>query len=256
MVSDGFRWRFPAVELILFDAVGTVLTPRRPVAEVYHEYGERFGSQRTRNQIRDRFHWALQRNAGRAIQPSWEGRPVRVSPWLRANTNESRELRRWHRIVADVFDDVPDRAGELFFELWQHFAQAEAWEVHPDWSETQTTLQRLGLQVGIASNFDQRLLHLAEELHPLKGLRHLFVSSRLGVSKPDPRFYQAIERQTGFGGPSILLIGDDPLHDVIAPRQAGWQALWWSPNEQAVGMKNLPRLRRFSDLIRFSPCDE
>ncbi len=271
MALDDIRVHFPGVRLVLFDAVGTVLTPRRPVAEVYHLHGSRFGSRRTLDQTRDRFHAALQRNAGRAIEPRWEGRPARYSAWLRANTDEGREFLRWRRIVADVFDDIPDRSGELFLELWRHFARAEAWEVQPEWGDVRTALEKLGVQVGIASNFDQRLACLAEELRPLRDLRHLYYSSRLGVSKPDPRFYRAIERQSGLGGSSILLIGDDPLHDVIAPRQLGWQGLWWNPPELADTAKTdtakndtakndsfgeLPRLGRFCDLLRFSPCDK
>lgn len=48
----------------------------------------------------------------------------------------------------------------------------------------------------------------------------------LGVRKPDPAFFRAIERRTGFA-PSELLLIDDGAHNVEGARACGWRAALW-----------------------------
>ena len=238
-----------SVRLVLMDAVGTVLYPRRPVAETYRSAGCQFGSHRTLEEIRARFSEALQRYSGRCVisscgehAPSWQ-------PLLRANTSELREVQRWRRIVGHVFDDIPSkRVDPLFRMLWDYFAQPDHWSVPDELLDVRKALHQRGIRFGLASNFDRRLVGLCRQLDPLKNLPYLFCSSELGVSKPDPRFYRAIERRTGFRGPQILLVGDDRLHDVTAPRQFGWQTLLWTPGLTAS--QSEPNcLTRLADLL-------
>src|SRR5688572_14129451 len=108
---DGIRW-------VLFDAVGTLIHPDPPVAEVYHSAGRRFGSRLAVEEIRLRFRAAL------AASQS-EGGP----------TSESNERQRWRRIVGHVIHDVHDQADSLFEKLWQHFAKPQHWRLYDDVAE-------------------------------------------------------------------------------------------------------------------------
>jgi putative hydrolase of the HAD superfamily len=218
-----------AVRVILLDAVGTVLHPRRPVAEVYHETGRAFGSRRTIEQVRSRFAEALERYSGRAIWPRMDGQPAGHSCLLRADTSERREQGRWRRIVGFVFDDVPEGIEPLFDHLWNYFACPDHWRVREEFGDVRHTLESRGYRIGLASNFDHRLHPICEGIPSLQNLAYLLYSSQLGVSKPDPRFYRQVERQIGFRGASILMIGDDFLHDVTGPRRLGWQTIHCSP---------------------------
>src|SRR5690606_2262520 len=101
---------------------------------------------------------------------------------------------------------------------------------------------------GLASNFDHRLVTLCKRFEALRDLDYIFCSSEIGVSKPDPRFYRAIERRTGFRGEQILLVGDDPLHDVRAPGHLGWKTLLWEPHPN-VGSTEPHRLNDLRDLL-------
>lgn len=52
---------------------------------------------------------------------------------------------------------------------------------------------------------------------------HLLASHQLGLHKPDPAIYRAVERHTGWAGPEILFF-DDTAENVDAARALGWHA--------------------------------
>jgi putative hydrolase of the HAD superfamily len=195
------------VRAVLFDAVGTLVRPDPPVADAYHAAGRRFGSRLDREVIRHRFAAALARHAA--------GGP----------TSEPNERIRWQRVVAEVFHDVPAAASDLFAALWDHFASPAHWRVYDDVAEAWRALEARGYILGIASNFDDRLAGICAGSGPLARCKRFFLSSRVGFAKPDARFYAAVERELGLPAEKLLLVGDDPLSDVAAPRAAGWQAL-------------------------------
>jgi len=207
-VSADVRW-------VLFDAVGTLIYADPPVADVYADAGRRFGSRLDARQIALQFRQALAAELG----PTGDLR--------RPTTNEANELARWRRIVAAVFPDVtPAAADSLFDSLWQHFAQPTSWRPFLDVEPALRQLQQRGLQLGIASNFDGRLLEIAAKMPELATCEQVFVSSDVGYSKPDPRFFAAVAAQLAAPLSQILLVGDDGLADVQGARAAGWQAVY------------------------------
>jgi putative hydrolase of the HAD superfamily len=196
-----------AVQAVLFDAVGTLIFPRPPVADVYHAAGQRHGSRRDRLDVAERFAAAF---AGY--------RDVDA-------TDEAREQRRWRSIVGSVFADIPRGQDALFLELWDHFALPGSWAVFDDVAPAWADLERRGIQVGIASNFDARLMPLCKSLAPLNRAAWLFYSSAIGWPKPAPPFFQYVQQTMNVSPGEILLVGDDQVADVDGARAAGWQAV-------------------------------
>lgn len=231
--------------LVLFDAVGTLLHPRPSVATAYRQVGQQYGSRQDEDSIRSRFREALARDAGRLVQPAAESRRAGQAPIWPA-TSEGDERRRWLRIVAHVFEDVPQHVQAIFEQLWEHFAAGEHWQLDPQLAAVWRQLESRGYELGIASNFDARLLTVCRAHPPLDHSRHVYYSSQLGFAKPDSRFYAAIERRTGRRGAEILIVGDDPLHDWQAPRQFGWQALLLDP---AAATAAESRITGLADLV-------
>jgi putative hydrolase of the HAD superfamily len=201
------------IRFVLFDAVGTLIYPSPPVAEVYAAAGRRFGSALTATEIRPRFIRALARE-GEAREGEAPAEPL-------LETNENRERRCWQQIVADVFDDVRDYT-QLFDKLWNHFADPTAWRVFDDVAPTWKLLERAGYQLGIASNFDARLISLCEAHPPLDRCQHVYVSSLIGFAKPSPRFFEVIESKIAAAPEEILFVGDDVINDAVAGNTAGW----------------------------------
>ena len=209
ITAKGFRPATPA-RAVLFDAVGTLIAPHPPVAEVYQAAGRRFGSRLEIDQVRSRFRDAFDRQE--QIDAADE------------RTSEQRERHRWQVIVAEVFCDVDDTCT-LFESLWEYFAQAAHWKWFDDVPRIVHRLRGNGLQWGVASNFDARLESILKGLPPLSSCEHLFVSSRLGCRKPALAFFRAIEHSLGLRPEQMLLVGDDMENDYHGARAAGWQAV-------------------------------
>ena len=93
MRTDGW---LTGVRAVVFDAVGTLITPDPPAPAVYAEVGRKFGSRLGVEVIAARF-----RAAFRAEEDA-----DRAAGW---RTDEDREERRWRTIVAATLDDVSER---------------------------------------------------------------------------------------------------------------------------------------------------
>jgi len=211
------------IRAVLFDAVGTLIHPDPPVAEVYFGAGRKFGSKLEREDIAGRFQRAFQveEQADRfPLPPTTEGPALQRRP-----TSEHRERQRWRGIVESVFSDVTGDDGQLFATLWEHFAVSSNWRAFADVPTTMMQLEQQGLTLGIASNFDRRLLSISEGLPPLAACTNVFCSSLIGYPKPSPEFFRAVEHELKLSPGEILLVGDDWENDHEGATAAGWQAI-------------------------------
>ena len=139
-------------------------------------------------------------------------------------THRRREYDRWRQIVFDVFEASP-AADKIFDDLWIHFGKPSSWQPVDQGCRLLETVREFGIEVAVASNFDERLLELAKHVEPLNGIEKIFASSELGWRKPAPQFFQAVESRLQKGPESLLLIGDDPRLDIAAAKAAGWKSM-------------------------------
>lgn len=204
------------IQAVLFDAVGTLIYPDPPVAEVYADAGRRYGSSLAADEIARRCRAAVAR---------WQSGDADATGFDRPPTDHARERHRWQDLVAEVFDDVPDARGDLFESLWRHFARPEHWRLFDDVAETWRRL-RTSYIVGVASNFDDRLHSICKHLEPLSGCPHLFWSARVGHPKPSPHFFRHVERELHLPAEAVLLVGDDWTNDYLGARNVGWQVVF------------------------------
>jgi len=203
-------------EMIVFDAVGTLIHPRPAVADVYERIGRQHGSKLRAPEIGPRFRHAFHEQDEMDRGGDWR-------------TDEVREKARWRAIVESVLSDVPEKEA-CFRELFDHFAQPEAWECGSDAASVLESLAREGYRLTIASNYDRRLRAVVAGLSDLKRAREIFVSSEIGWRKPSNRFFQALVAQTQLRPDQILHIGDNYVNDVAGASSAGLQAWLLSPD--------------------------
>jgi putative hydrolase of the HAD superfamily len=196
------------IEGIVLDAVGTLIEPGPPPAEVYRAAARRQGVDLPAGEVRARFHRQFRHDeVDEALGPM--------------RTDEALEARRWRRIVAAVLPEVPD-VERAFQELWAYFARPEAWRCFPDVGPAVRALLSWGMKVRIGSNFDTRLRAVVAGLPELSALADaLVISSEVGLRKPHPGFYQAACASMGLDPGRVLWIGDDPDNDVLGPQRAG-----------------------------------
>lgn len=201
---------------VLFDAVGTLLHARPRVAEIYSTVGRRYGIELSEAEIAERFARAFAR------QEHVDRR------WMAGRTSHEREVARWRHIVRQVFGRQTAHEA-MFAELWGHFGSAGSWQLDPAAEPMWRRLTKAGYVLGIASNFDGRLLEICRRVTPLAECPRIFVSSELGWKKPSLGFFRTIEERLGLPADRITLVGDDVENDYRAARAAGWQALLIDP---------------------------
>ena len=199
-----------AVHAVTFDAAGTLIRVRGGVAQVYADLGRRHGSRLTPGEVAERFRHAFRRHEDEDLAGDM-------------TTDEERERCRWQRIVGEVLDDVSD-PRRCFEDLFAHFASPGAWQLYGDVADTLNTLTKRGLRLGIASNFDERLLAVVSGHAPL-GMGPVLISSRVGHRKPHGAFFTAVVEALGLPAQQILHVGDDRRNDYQGARAAGMEAL-------------------------------
>lgn len=210
LVEVGRGFPPDGVRVAVFDVVGTLAEPWPPVHVAYEAAGRRHGVVLDADEIRRRFTAAWRRQE----QLDAEARPAFA-------TSAAREAERWQAIVADVFG-TGRGTDAIFADLWDHFGRAEAWRPLDRGRRLVDAALERGLEVALASNFDERLHAIAPLLDPLRLAHHVFPSSAIGWRKPAPEFFRWVEERLGCRSDELVLVGDDPELDVAAAARAGW----------------------------------
>ena len=101
------------------------------------------------------------RGSKRAIhEPSISSKETRL-PFDRKATN----VNCWKKIVLTASSSFKaTHWTAAFSELWQHFASAQHWRLYDDVAPTIKRLRDQGYRIAVASNFDERLTSILEEM--------------------------------------------------------------------------------------------
>jgi 2-haloacid dehalogenase len=146
-----------------------------------------------------------------------------------------------------LFADVPLVQMNLDIDAGAPFRETiyEMAERHPQWAEPirwwhdrwihmaspriepcialLRALRRKGVPVFALSNFGTHSFAYAETQYDFfTEFDRRYISGELGVIKPDPAIYQAVERDCALP-PEALLFTDDKLENVEAAAERGWQ---------------------------------
>ena len=229
---------FSQILCVAFDAVGTLIYPDPPVAEVYARIGRKYGSELSETEVGDRFR--------EAFHKMYSGRTA---------TDEGLERWKWRMIVNLVFRfHEAEKTENCFEELFEHFGQASSWRCYPDVEATLSELESRSLQLVLASNFDRRAHSICEGLAELAPLKTRVVSSEVGVHKPARGFYRALLEQTGLVPERVLMVGDDWNNDVIGAMESGLKVVYLdrslAPSNQRIQIaKTIHSLTELLELL-------
>jgi len=199
------------IDAIVFDAVGTLITPFPSASKVYEEVGRAHGSRHPEVEVRARFNQAFQTEEER-------------DRLLGFRTDEQREHERWRNIVGTVLDDVREPEA-VFQELFAHFALASAWRLDTAIETEPLASVLAGYRLGIASNYDRRLHTVVAGFPALAQFEQVIISSEVRWRKPALPFFHAIAQKFRLEPSAILYVGDQIDIDYRAAVSAGMQAV-------------------------------
>lgn len=97
-------------------------------------------------------------------------------------------------------------------------------------------------QVMVTNNEARRAAFIEHELGFGDRLEHIFAAGKLGLAKPDARFYEAVSETLNVN-PDEILIVDDFEENVEAAIDCGWQGIHFTPEVREVIGELLPRPR-------------
>jgi putative hydrolase of the HAD superfamily len=231
------------IEGIVIDAVGTLIEPAPPVAEVYQRAALRQGVVLDAKALKSRFARNFRNDEVDEARGPME-------------TDETIEFRRWRRIVSSVLPEVAD-PDAAFSELWEHFARPDAWFCFPDVGPALFNLRAAGVRIVIGSNFDARLRGVVAGLPEIAEWRDsLVISSEVGYRKPHPKFYEAACFRLGLAPDRVLCVGDDPENDAFGPLRAGCRGVFLDRNGASCprGIARSPDLLSLTRELPMTPA--
>ncbi|MEZ0275483.1 MAG: HAD-IA family hydrolase [Roseimicrobium sp.] len=215
----------PTLRAIFLDAAGTLFHLREPVGDAYARIAAEHGVS------------AQPATLEKAFRAAWKALP---SPLHAEGALPSDDDRSWWRaLVAKTFEAaVPeqeqargdlgsdDTFEQMFTAMYDHFANADAWQLYGDTLPALKRLRAHGeLKLFVLSNFDRRLHAILSGL----GIAHFFdgviVSSEVGASKPHARMFQTAILTAGMAAWHCLHVGDDARCDLEGAKAAGMQAV-------------------------------
>lgn len=94
-------------------------------------------------------------------------------------------------------------------------------------------LQDAGKILTLLSNMPHDLARYHERASVHDNFHHTFFSCDIGMAKPDPDIYRFVQHKTGVAPAETLLL-DDTAENVMAAREAGWEAVQFRSLEQTA----------------------
>lgn len=123
--------------------------------------------------------------------------------------------------VEALADAHPGWRGEILMwrDRWLEMASPDI----PHSAALLRSLRAKGIPVHALSNFGVATFEIAREAYPvLAEFDRAFISGEWRMAKPDPAFYEVLERETG-ADPRGLLFADDRAENLRAAESRGWR---------------------------------
>lgn len=206
-------------KVIFLDAVGTLIGVKGSVGEVYRQIAQEFGVEVSANILNTKF-----------IQ-SFKAAPPPIFPDADNQDIPQHEFDWWQKIALNTFESAGvikqfSDFSAFFSELYIHFGTAEPWFVYPDVLPALVNWRRLGIELGVVSNFDSRIYSVLQSL----GLRDFFtsitISTEVRAAKPDPQIFTVALGKHDSQPEAAWHIGDSVTDDYQGAKTAGLRGIW------------------------------
>ncbi|MFN2251366.1 MAG: HAD family hydrolase [Anaerolineae bacterium] len=116
---------------------------------------------------------------------------------------------------------VEHLATALSHQIYDSYLDARHWSTYPDVLPTLQALHEAHVAMGVVSDWGHGLEAIILELELAPFFQFLVVSSRLGITKPDPSVFQMALARIGARPEHSIYVGDTYVKDVIGARAAG-----------------------------------
>jgi putative hydrolase of the HAD superfamily len=201
------------MDVIFFDAAGTLFKVRGSVGEIYSRIAGHYQAATDPKQVETAFRAAFHAK-------SLEGFQSREQAGLRA------ERAWWMDVVRRVLGGTmkPEVLRNYFDEVFEAFRSARAWELYEDTRPGLERLRARGYRLAVISNFDSRLFDVLANLGIDFFFERVILSWHAGSAKPDPAIFRRALEAMHVTAPRALHVGDSLHDDVTGATASGLAA--------------------------------
>ena len=202
-----------SIQVIFFDAAGTLFQVKGSVGEIYLRYAKKYGILPS-TELTARVNHAFKESIAQAPPPIFAvEEPTKLKQCERL---------WWFDIVHGVFYRIRMFEGfdDYFDEVYEAFETADHWEVYPEVPKTLQELKSQGYELGVISNFDTRFFKIFRALNLEQYFDSITISSLAGSAKPSPKIFKYALDQHALDPDEAIHIGDSIKEDIEGARQA------------------------------------
>jgi putative hydrolase of the HAD superfamily len=116
---------------------------------------------------------------------------------------------------------IEDGAERIAARVYQEFGDPDRWEAYSDVLPAFRRLKHRGLQLGLISNWDNRLSGLMEGLGLTSELATIVSSAEVGLHKPDPRIFELACARLDVNPEQAAHVGDHHYADIVGAQAIG-----------------------------------
>ena len=201
-----------SIQVVFFDAVGTLFQVKGSVGEIYLRYAKKYGILPSSE---------LTAKVNHAFKESFAQAPPPIFAVEEPEKLKQCERLWWFDIVHGVFYRVGMFEGfdDYFDEVYEAFGTADHWEVYPEVPSVLQELKSQGYELGVISNFDTRFFKIFRELNLEQHFDSVTISSLAGSAKPSPKIFRYALSQHAIDPNEAIHIGDSESEDMEGARQ-------------------------------------
>lgn len=203
------------VGAVSIDVTGTMIHSPR-LAEIYSSVLARHGADISAERLRE------------LIPTVWQEFSCRVSEGRDRFADHPQGDRGWWEDYMDRICDLGEVENPGPFaaaELYDRFAQADAWTVYDDVLPALAGLAEAGFRLIVTSNWDPRLPSILDRLDLARWFEAIVYSGAVGFEKPHQQIFRVMLEELRLPPGAVVHVGDRRLDDVEGPQAVGIPAL-------------------------------
>lgn len=200
------------IDIVFFDAGGTILDPHPSFAELFAQVCEENGRAVSPDEVR-----AVQERVAPHLVELLEEAGLDHGPTLSLEASRAFWTFTYRRFLAEL--GIEDES--LATALYERFSDPSSYRLYDDVLPAIESLLAHGKRIGLISNFDGWLEAMLIEME----IHHHFdvsvISGIEGIEKPDPAIYDLAVKKAGIEPGAAVHVGDSPIMDIEPARRAG-----------------------------------
>lgn len=223
-------------KVIFLDAMGTLFDLKQSVGEIYQQYAQKYDVEIETDPLE------------KAFIESFKAAPSLAFPTNKLAAIKQQEFDWWKQVVSATFVQLEllnkfTDFDAFFSEIYFYFGTREPWYILPGTIESLTRWRDRGIELGVISNFDSRLIELLKHLDLDHFFSSITISSVAGFAKPAANIFQIALSKHNFASGEAWHIGDSLTEDYQGAKNAGLTAFWLNPHDYSLNIENqLPNL--------------